>query len=355
MDPIIKEDARIIADFDLPWDRLKGKTVLISGSNGYVPSYFVHAFLMRNDLYNAGIKVIALCRNKERANNRFKDYLDRDDFSLVIQDVCDPIDIAGDIHFLIHAASPSGARERHNNPVITFNANVLGAINMLELSREKNAEGFLLVSSVDVYGMTGSADRLTETDVGTIDGLNIRNAYSCGKRAAETISACYCAQYGIPVVIVRPTQIMGPGIDLNDGRLHIDFISQILKNRKIVLKSDGQAKRSFMYITDAITGMLTAMLKGIPGEAYNVASEEGEATVLELASLALSLIGGNESDVIFDYKQRNSPEVLQALPNVTASSRKLQSLGWKANFTLKEGMLRLMQFYGVFGNTTTMA
>lgn len=182
---------------------------------------------------------------------------------------------------------------------------------------------------------------------GSLDPLNIRNVYSCGKRAAETLCRAYQEKYGIPVYIVRPFQIIGPGPELDDGRLHIDFISQILKTGKIVLKSDGRAVRSFLYISDAIAAMFHVLLKGRQGEAYNIAAEEGEASVRELAFCMASLAAGEPVEVIFDRQWRESIEVRGALSVVTGDSAKLRELGWRPQLALPDAAARMMRYYGI--------
>ena len=347
MNRIISEDAINIIEKNLPFDKFYGKTVLISGANGYVPAYFVHTFIALNKYKDAGIRILALCRNQERAENRFPEYIERDDFEIIVQDVCEPIDTSEDIHIFIHAASPAGIKKRHEDPVNTFLSNVKGAENMLELARKNPCEYFLFLSSVDVYGRMNSNDRLKESDSGYLDPLNIRNTYSCGKRAAESLCKAYQVKYDLPVYIVRPFQIMGPGPELNDGRLHIDFISQILERKQIVLKSDGTAVRSFMYISDAIKAMFYVMLKGNPGEAYNIVSETGEASVKELADSMVENADDQDITVKFDYGQRETIEVTGALSIVTGDSTKIRSLGWTCDFSVAEGSARMMEFYGI--------
>ena len=348
MNRILEEDAYAVAASSIiPWDRLDGKTVLISGANGYVPAYFVHAFMARNDSFNAGIKVIALCRNEDRAKARFGEYLSRSDFSLRIQDVCDPIEIHDEIHYAIHAASPAGVKNSNLQPASTFAANVIGCLNMLDLSVKKNAERFLLLSSIDTYGEISPNKRFVETDCGALDSMNPRNVYAVAKRSSENLCVCYYEQYKAPVVVVRPSQIMGPGIAMDDGRLHIDFISQMLSSDRIILKSDGKARRTFLYIADAISGMLTAMLYGNPGEAYNIVDEGGEATVLELAELMASIAHERKIEVVFDCDKRNLPEVTNAVSVVTGNSDKLRALGWNPIYSLNDGAERMMRYYGL--------
>lgn len=344
---IICEDVNGILDFNFDWKSFLGKTILITGANGYVPSYFVYTFLTLNERMNAGITVIALCRNEEKAKKKFNEYLARKDFILLIQDVCEPIEINYKINYFIHAASPAGINSRNEDPVGTFRANVIGADNLLKLALKNPCEKFLFVSSVDVYGKIDDSERLQETSCGIIDGLNVRNVYSSAKKAAETLCLAYQKKYMLPVLIVRPFQIFGPGIELSDGRLHIDFISQILKSNKIILKSDGTAKRTFLYITDAISAMLTVMQKGKIGECYNVVDEGGEATVLELANIMASSVKDKNVTVEFDYTKRNNIEVTSALSVVIGCSNKLRLLGWRPKLALIEGAKRMMNYYGI--------
>ncbi len=347
MDKIIYDDVRTILSSDIPFERFYGKTILISGANGYVPAYFVHTFLALNDDRGANTKVLALCRNGKKAKSRFSGYIGRKDFKIIVQDVCDPIEVGEVVHAYIHAASPAGVEKRYEDPVNTFLANVKGAENMLDSAVDNPCEYFLFLSSVDVYGRVEGCQRLREDACGCLDPLDMRNVYSCGKRAAETLCKAYQVKYNLPLFIVRPVQIIGPGLELDDGRLHIDFISQMLKGDNITLKSDGMALRAFMYITDAITAMLTIMFKGKSGEAYNVVCESGEASVRGLADIMASAVRDRDIKIVYDYGQRDSIEVKGALPSVVGDSSKLAGLGWKPKLSLSEGASRMVAYYGL--------
>lgn len=343
---IINEDINLMIESKVDFNSFYGKTILISGANGYVPSYFVHLFMGLNEAYNANITVLALCRNEVRAKERFQNYLKSGNFKILVQDVCDEISVDERIHYFIHAASPAGIWSRHDDPVNTFEANVLGLRNMLMCAVNNPCEGFLFLSSVDIYGDMKNSKRLVEDESGYLDTLNVRNVYSCAKRASEAMCKAYCVKHNLPVYIVRPFQIIGPGPELNDGRLHIDFISQILNKKQIVLKSDGSAVRSFMYITDAILAMLTVINEGVPGEAYNVVTEEGEASVKELAE-TMAAASKYDVEVEFNMLTRNNIEVTSAISVVTGDSSKLTNLGWQPRIDLKEACRRMMCYYGV--------
>ena len=189
--------------------------------------------------------------------------------------------------------------------------------------------------------------RLQEDKLGSVDILNVRNVYACAKRAAETLCACYSAR-GVKCNIVRPSQIMGGGIALDDGRLHIDFISQMKNGDEIVLKGDGTPRRTFIYVTDAVAAMLTVMLEGESGQAYNICAESGEASVLELSQIMSGCVKGRHIAIKYNMETRKTdPAVTQVVSNVCASSQKIRALGWKPQFTLEESAKRMMCYYGL--------
>jgi len=313
---IISQDCERIANAELPWESLQGKTIIISGANGYVPAYFVYSLLTRNDLFDSKIKVVALCRNERKAKERFGEFLKRKDFKLLIQDACEPIRLKEPVHFLIAAASPANISTRLDKPVDTFLANVNGCYNILEFARKNKNSKVLFVSSVDA-----------------VEG---KDTYSIAKRAAEELCKAYSVQHKVFANIVRPYQIIGAGISLQDGRLHADFINQLKTIGKIKLKTDGKVQRTFLYISDAILGMLFVLLKGKKGEIYDVCSEKGNASVLELANL---FAGG--ASVEIGNLATKSP------PSVTGNSAKLRKLGWKQGISLKLAVERTRGFYGI--------
>lgn len=346
MKDVFEEDIDIIAGSQLEWSLLKNKTVLIAGASGYVPQYFVHALLRRNDCYGDGINVIAICRNPDNAMKRFGMYGNRKDFRLVIQDVTGSVALEEDIDYIIDAACPADLKSRYDDVVAAYDASVIGCKNLLELARKKGA-CFLFISSIDIYGKNKYVERLSEDSYGYLDPLNVRNVYSCSKKAAENMCCCY-AYAGVDCKIVRPSQIMGGGIKLDDGRLHIDFISQILSKNSIELKGDGTPRRSFIYVTDAITAMLMVMLKGKSGSAYNICTEDGEASVLELANVMAGKVKDRNVSITFNMETHKSdPAVTQVVSSVLGDSSKLRELGWQSQISLSEACERMMRYYGL--------
>ncbi len=344
MNDIIAEDVEEIIRGGIGLEQFRGRTVLISGADSFLMSYLVYALLANNKENDCRTKIVALCRNGERARERFGEWGKEAGLHLLIQDVRDPVEYGGEVDYCIHAASPAGINSRQEYPLDTFQANLQGCFQLLNFCGKRELKKFMLLSSVDVYGRCGKEGRLKETDTGVLDWNYKRNAYAAGKRAAETMCTLYHAQYGLPCVIARPFQVYGPGMSLTDGRLHGDFIRQITEKNSILLKSSGTAVRSFMYLKDATLALLRVLLCGEGGGIYNICDENGECSVYGLAQ-KYAEAAGKEAGVEFSYDERDTPEVTEALPSALGDASKLRALGWKSGTSLEEGIRRTMRHY----------
>jgi nucleoside-diphosphate-sugar epimerase len=343
--PIIEEDLRKIVSFDLPWNRFFGKTVLISGANGFVAAYMVETLLYLNESAHANIQVVALVRDRERAMRRLGHFAGRSDLSIVVQDVRDPYRGPEPVNFVVHAASQASAKFYATDPVGTFEANVNGTRRMLDVARNSKSEGFLFFSSGDVYGrFEGPSVPMSESKYGSVDPLDIRSCYAEGKRAGETLCACSHVQFGVPAKIVRLSHTYGPGMDLHDGRVFADFVADLVMKRDIVLKSNGMASRPFCYLADATVAFFAVLLLGKSGEAYNIGTES-EISVLKLAELLCELFPERNCKVIRQTPDSSSQYL--AGPALTGhfDISKIRSLGWEPTTTIQDGFKRTVESY----------
>lgn len=348
LNKIVQEDIEYIVNHSLDWNALSNSTILISGASGFLPAYIVETLLYLNEKQNKNIKIIALVRNKEKALKRFEHHKKRKDLEFLVQDVCEPINIDAEekIDYIIHAASNASPKFYGTDPVGTINANVIGTINLLKLAKEKASKGFLFFSSGEVYGEVKENQIPTkENNYGYLDLTNIRSCYAESKRMGENICVSWHHQYGVPVKIVRPFHTYGPGMDLNDGRVFADFVSDVINNRNIVMKSDGSNTRAFCYLSDFTLGMFSVLLNGKTGEAYNVGFNK-ETSIIELAKILVNLFPKKNLKVVMNDSDR-AKEYLKSMVNRTCPDiSKIKLLGWEPKIEVEAGFKRTILSYG---------
>ncbi|NUM80673.1 NAD-dependent epimerase/dehydratase family protein [bacterium] len=346
MHPIVAEDIRRIIDSNIPWSQLNGATVLIAGANGFLPAYIIETLLHLNDRMRSGIRIIGVARSLPKALARFKNYAGRHDLDFVESDVTKLETIENrTIDYIIHAASQASPKYYGVDPVGTLSANVTGTERLLNMARAHQVKGFLFFSSSEIYGqLTAGQIPVKENEMGTLDPMDVRACYAESKRMGETMCVSWSHQYGIPVKIVRPFHTYGPGMALDDGRVFADFVSNIVRNHDIVMRSEGTATRSFCYLADATAGFFKVLLEGKNGEAYNVGNAACEISIMQLAQLLVGLYPEKKLSVKKDFSvlQNYIPSAVQRIVPDTA---KIQKLGWLPIIGLEEGFKRTIETY----------
>lgn len=307
----------------------------------------LETILYLNETVDAGIQVIALVRNYEKAMERLGHFAGRRDLIFVVQDVRDPYNGPEKVDFVVHAASQASPRFFGVDPAGTFETNVIGTQQMLQLAKNADSEGFLFFSSGEVYGrVENQSVPLKEMTYGFLDPLDLRSCYAEGKRAGETLCVCWHAQFGVPAKIVRLSHTYGPGMNLNDGRVFADFVADVVAGRNIVLKSDGSTSRPFCYLADATVAFFTVLLTGKNGEAYNVGSDL-ECSVLELAEMLCRLFPERKCRVVRQERKPGDPYIASPVTGGHFDLSKIRSLGWGPTTGIEDGFTRTVKSYEV--------
>lgn len=319
---IIREDIARIVSASLPWKNFSGATVLVTGASGFLPAYMVETLSYLNkEVLSEPCKIVALVRDIERAEERFKGY---PDVEIWQGDVLCPPNIP--VNYILHAASQASPKFYKTDPVGTLAPNVLGTARLLDLARrQKDFRGFLFFSS-------GEAAL-------HLDPLDIRSCYGESKRMGETMCMAWFRQFGIPVRIVRISHTYGPGMKLDDGRIFADFTRDILRGGPITLHSDGTARRPFLYLADATLAFFTVLLKG-KEEAYNVAHPD-DISVRELADMLAEIF-----DLTVERVHRlDTTYVPATIQGTNPDISKTEALGWSPVTGIKEGFIRTVKSY----------
>ena len=340
MNRVLEDDLKTIIAEDLSWEKLKNKTVMITGASGMVGSYMLYVLLMLNDEKHYGIKVDAVMRN---VNKLPEEVRNREDVNVVVADVTKDIPDVGDIDYIIHAASPASPLIMQTQPVETIAANTIGTFKTLELAKEKNAEGYLFISSREIYGQPDEGQEFFyENTYGFVDQLNPRSCYSEGKKAAETMCVCFHEEYGLNTKIARLAHTYGPGMSIYDGRVQADFLKNVYHNEDIVLKSEGTAVRTYTYIADAIAGMYRILLDS-EDIVYNIGNEAGKVSIRDLAEILVSIYPERGLKLVFDIPEGGTKGTAPYTLGIL-SSEKLRKLGWNPKYSVKDGFKRTLEY-----------
>ncbi|MCW8354480.1 NAD-dependent epimerase/dehydratase family protein [Marinomonas pontica] len=334
----VSEDIELIAKSNIEQLKLfHGKSILITGANGMIGSYWIMLLLYLKTEIGFNIKINALCRNKEKTERNFKNILAIENVNFIFEDVTCYFDIPSD--YIIHAASQASPKYYNVDPIGTIAANTIGTINILENAKKYNAR-VLFVSSGEVYGRIRDEDQpISELSNGVVDPLDVRSCYAESKRCGENLCISYNKQFGIDVRIVRPFHTYAPNMASDDGRIFSLLVNAIVEEKDIVFFSDGSAKRSFCYITDALSGMLKILFSQEENGCFNLGYPEQEISMKDLAiylineypnlNISLKLEVKNNTNYSISKLTRNQPDV-----------KKLLGLGWEPSVNVIDGFKR---------------
>lgn len=323
---IFDEDLRDINDVSfIPWEKLKGSTIFITGATGLIGTGIVNALNYINKEKQLEIKVVALVRSLSKASERFQAILDDGMISFIEGSVeqCPKID--DNIDYIIHGASQTASKEFVNHAVETINTSIVGTKNILEIAKDKNVKGFIYMSSMEVYGYPIKGHHVTEDEIGSFTSLNLRNSYPISKIMCENMCCAYAHEYNVPAKIVRLTQTFGPGVHYRDNRIFAYFGRCVKEHQNIVLKTAGDTERCYLYTIDAVTAILTILLKGENGAAYNAADEKTYCSIAEMAE-KIAAEGGIKVEYDIQPPAKNGfPDTLY----MYLDTKKLKNLGWE--------------------------
>ena len=330
----------VTSDNNIPWDTLHGSTVLITGATGIVGGALVRAMSEANNGKLLNMRIIAHNKDKSRGESLAQKY-GVESVSGDIREATSIAAIIGNLDYIFHCAAVTDSADMVTKPVDVITTAVDGTRNMLDLVKEHRCKSFVYLSSMEIYGQLKSNEAY-ESDLGYIDLTSPRSCYPESKRFCEALCAANASQHGVPVKIARLAQTFGFGTPPSDKRVFAQFAKSAIDGKNIELHTNGKSRGNYCYISDTVRGLLTVLLNGENGEAYNISNPETSMTIREMAELVASEICNGEIKVTVnvpkDIETRGYAPDVDFILNVD----KLKALGWSPKYGLHEMYRRLI-------------
>ena len=302
--------------------------ILITGGAGFVCSHMAEKLSTKNN------NIILLDNLLTGSLKNIEHLLDLSNVKFIEHDVQNHINIDEELDFVLHFASAASPVAYQQNPINTLKAGSIGTINTLGLAKVKKSK-YLLASTSEVYGDPEISPQ-NETYWGNVNPNGERSMYDEAKRFAEAATATYARTYNIETKIVRIFNTYGPRMQLNDGRVVSNFITQALKGEDITIYGDGNQTRSFSYVDDTVSGIIALMYSNY-NEVFNIGNPN-EITVNQLATEIIKLTNSN-SKIINKNLPKDDPK--QRQPDISKAKEKLD---WKPEINLETGLKKTIKW-----------
>jgi dTDP-glucose 4,6-dehydratase/UDP-glucuronate decarboxylase len=322
---------------------LEGRTVLLSGGAGFIGAAMLDALVRLNrDRFTHPARVLVFDNFVTGVPARLRRLAGDPNIEIVQGDITRDLEVREPFQYAIHAASIASPIVYRAKPLLTADVNVWGLRRMLDLAvAQPDFESFLFFSTSEIYGDPDPEHIPTPEDYrGYVSCTGPRACYDESKRFGETLAVIFHQEFGLPIRSVRPFNVYGAGQRLDDGRIIPDLVGAASRGEPLVLHSDGRATRSFCYVSDAIAGFFLAMLKGRPGEAYNIGNDE-EVSIGQVADLVARIAGTKvthkasaDPHYLTDNPQRRCPDL----------TRSRTHLGYQPRVSLEDGLKRTLRW-----------
>jgi dTDP-glucose 4,6-dehydratase len=317
------------------FEALRGASILVTGATGWFGVWMLDALCAADQSLELGLSITAVSREPRRFLQRFPAFVAESRIKWIKADIRN-LALGGQYSHVIHAATDNSVAPGAAAARTLFDSIVDGTRRVLDVSNPK-CKSMLLLSSGAIYGPARQGhERYVESEATGPDPSLVKNSYAEGKRAAEQLCAI-AAVNGVPVRIARCFAFVGPHMPFDRHFAIGNFIADAAGGRPIHIRSDGRPLRSYLYMTDLVAALLTILVNGTAGRAYNVGAEAG-LTILELAESVNRVIGG--SGVVVGGEPSDPAD--RYLPDTT---RLRQELGFAPDVALDDAITRTAAWY----------
>ncbi len=302
---------------------------LVTGGSGFLGSHLCDRLL------EAGNEVLCVDNFYSSTRGNVEHLLDHPRFELMRHDVTFPLYV--EVDEIYNLACPASPVHYQRDPVQTTKVSVIGAINMLGLSKRTKAK-ILQASTSEVYG-DPHVHPQPESYWGNVNPIGLRSCYDEGKRAAETLFFDYRRQHSLDIKVVRIFNTYGPRMHPQDGRVVSNFIVSALAGKPLTIYGDGTQTRSFCYVDDLIDGFVRMMAAPSDVTGPINLGNPNEFTMNQLAEQVLRLTGSSST---IEYLPLPSDDPTQRKPVITKAE---EILGWEPKVELAEGLKETIEWF----------
>ncbi len=317
---------------------------LITGGCGFIGSHLSEYLLERgervevlDDLSSGDLQNIARIKDHPNFSCTIDSVLNR----AILEKVIKRND------FIFHLAAAVGVRMVIEEPIKSIRTNIEGTQNVLELASCFKKK-VLLTSSSEVYGKNEKIP-FSESSDSLLGSPKVRRwSYGCTKLLDEFISFAYFQEKGLPVIVVRLFNTIGPRQTGKYGMVVPKFIEQALNGEPITVFGDGKQLRSFTYVADVVEAMVSlAKEPSAYGEVFNIGNPQGTITINELAKL-IKRLTKSESKIIHIPYQKAYREGFVDMERRVPDIGKIQSqINFSPRVNLQEALLKIIKGSGL--------
>ena len=306
------------------------KRILITGAAGFIGSHLAEKFI------GEGYYVIGMDNLITGNIKNIEHLFPSDRFEYYHHDVSKFVHVPGDLHYILHFASPASPIDYLKMPIQTLKVGSLGTHNLLGLAKAKGSR-ILIASTSEVYG-----DPLVhpqrEDYWGNVNPIGPRGVYDEAKRFQEAITMAYHSYHGLETRIVRIFNTYGPRMRVEDGRVLPAFFSQAIRGEGLTVFGDGMQTRSFCYVDDLVEGIYSLLLSD-----YHLPVNLGnpsEITIMDFANEILKLVGNLKAHIIHNPLPVDDPK--QRQPDISLAKK---VLGWEPKVSRAEGLKITYEYF----------
>ena len=304
--------------------------VLVTGAAGFLGSHLCDALLAE------GHSVVGVDNFLTGSEQNLAHLGSESRFEFHERDITEPFDF-GKVEFVYNFASPASPVDYAEHGIETLKVGAHGTMNALEVAKKYGAK-FLQASTSECYGDPLEHPQ-KETYWGNVNPVGPRSVYDESKRYAEALTAAFRRYHRTETQIVRIFNTYGPRLQLNDGRVIVNFMKQALRGEDLTVYGNGSQTRSFCYVSDEVDGILRLATSDLSGP-VNIGNPH-EFTILECARKVLA-VTASKSKIVYTPLPPDDPQ--QRRPDITLAKTRL---GWEPNVPLEEGLrLSLSYFQG---------